>query len=88
MRVVDPGFVPLFLPAVVRHPYNRAKWLHLSEDWAFCWRAERVGVKSYLDMRPVVGHHGSTRYSVEESEPKGAAGEENAQHFGFMQCMR
>ena len=67
---VGPGFKPIFLPCVVDHPGVPGEKLHLSEDWAFCHRAIRLGVKVYATTRPIIGHWGHHKYTVAgDSEP-------------------
>lgn len=40
---------------------------HLSEDWALCARARRAGVPIHVDAMPVLIHHGSHGYSVNDA---------------------
>lgn len=73
MGDMEPGFRPTFLPCVVDHPVNPSKRLHLSEDWAFCHRAQQLGIKTYATTRPIIKHWGHYPYMVtQDSEPADA----------------
>jgi hypothetical protein len=61
---VHPGFKPIWLPEVIDHPLNKNISLHMSEDWMLCWRASRIGYKSYISTLPVTLHHGSYAFSA------------------------
>ena len=71
----DPNHFPLLHPTDLNY-YNFFKpfeWQHkngdfinLSEDWAFCEKAARVGYKIYLDTSVQLGHAG--RYVYELSD--------------------
>lgn len=66
----QPGFRPVFLPALVDHPQNPKEKLHLSEDWALCHRASQLGIPSYVTTRPIIKHWGHYPYTVTtDSEP-------------------
>ena len=67
---VVPGFKPVFMQLVSRHPLNpAADHIHHSEDWAFTHRARRLGYKMWLDMKPDVGHYGNRRWGMMDSQP-------------------
>lgn len=59
-----PGFKPLFMELVVKHPHDDKLWLHLSEDWAFCHRARELGIESYISCKPMVVHFGEYGFQV------------------------
>lgn len=48
------------------------KWIHLSEDWAFCQRALDMGFKVWLDTTIKLGHVGPYTYDWDDfgREPK------------------
>jgi hypothetical protein len=70
VKDIPPGFAPIFLPMVVRHPFAGQAGmpsdatLHLSEDWAFCHRAEQLGYPSEVALRPLVEHWGTRSFTV------------------------
>ena len=37
---------------------------YLSEDYAFCRRAQRVGIKTYIHKKVNIGHHGNTIFKA------------------------
>ena len=61
--------VPYFQP--LAKPHHEGYW-YLAEDYAFCERARRCGLKIFADTRIRLTHYGSYGYSWEEAgiEPK------------------
>ena len=47
----------LYNPIVVAHPNGKKEYL--SEDWAFCERASRLGFKIWGDLTVALGHSGT-----------------------------
>lgn len=45
---------------------DRHGHVYLSEDWAFCDRADRLGYRSFIDPRITVGHLGLYAYSMDD----------------------
>ncbi len=45
---------------------KNGRWMFLSEDYAFCEKARKVGVKPYLDTKIQVGHIGNKLYTVKD----------------------
>jgi len=39
----------------------------MTEDWAFCVRANRLGFPCLLDTKPVIGHHGRHVYTINDA---------------------
>jgi hypothetical protein len=46
------------------HPERPDLMEYVSEDWAVCERARRVGTEIYVDLRPVIIHHGDVGFNV------------------------
>lgn len=42
------------------------KWIYRSEDWDFCDKASRVGVKPMLDTSILLGHEGVKQWRIED----------------------
>lgn len=53
--------VALYTPMI--HPKTRE---YLSEDWAFCYRAQQIGYKAYAHCNILCGHWGLKQYSFKE----------------------
>jgi hypothetical protein len=77
IKEIPPGFTPSCLPTIVVHPYAgqgdipEDEYLHLSEDWALCHRAEKVGYQSEIALRPLVTHFGQKGFTVVgDSQPE------------------
>lgn len=66
----EPGFRPVFQTMRVRHPWNEQNILHLSEDWAFCFRARDLGFKTYVALKPFVTHWGKYGYNIKSAQRK------------------
>lgn len=60
---VRTGFHPFFLP-MVRFNERLGAHEYLSEDWAFCERAKRSGLKVYASLKPVTTHWGEYGYTA------------------------
>ena len=54
------GFWPFFQPFVVEDSVNGYEYL--SEDWALCERARRLGFQVWMDSRIILNHAGVTLY--------------------------
>lgn len=62
------NFYPFFDPFPVQ---KNGKWIHLSEDWAFCQRARNLGFKVWLDPSIFLGHKGEAVYDLsDKARPK------------------
>ena len=77
IKDIAPGFTPVCLPTIVVHPYageggvKESEYLHLSEDWALCHRASKVGYDSEIALRPLVTHFGQKGFTVVgDSQPQ------------------
>lgn len=44
------------------------QWIWLSEDWDFCEKAKKVGVKPHLDTRVILGHQGNYVWTLKDIE--------------------
>lgn len=42
------------------------KAIYISEDWDFCEKARKIGVKSYCDTSILLGHIGTKQWTVED----------------------
>ena len=74
-EIPAPGYVPIFMPNLARHPHAPDKMIVNSEDWALCERGRRLGHKSYLASRPVTTHWGMYGYTVaKDAAPDSAQG--------------
>jgi hypothetical protein len=75
MDKVHPNYVPCFktmeVPESEFPGYDfEGKDLQLSEDWAFCWRAWKLGFPIYAATRPICGHVGRYEYLVVRDSQK------------------
>ena len=61
--------VPFFQPMVL-HTMGEVRPMYLSEDWAFCQRADYAGFKIMVDTRPRLYHVGRYAYSWEDLAPR------------------
>lgn len=62
------NFYPFFDPFPMK---KNGKWIHLSEDWAFCQRARQIGFKVWLDPSIFLGHKGEAIYDLhDKARPK------------------
>lgn len=71
----DPNLTmyPLFTPAPIQFDDG---WQYLSEDWAFCQRAENAGFDIWLDPSVIIGHmgvHMDTVYNMRDATPSDVA---------------
>ena len=64
----DAPFWPFFTPFVEGDRYY-------PDDYGFCERAARAGVKVFTDCLPVVGHHGQYCYLASEAAKNNGAAE-------------
>lgn len=64
VKDIPPGYPPIFEPCRVPHPLDGNQQLALSEDWALCHRASKLGLKSYLATKPMTVHWGRHGYTV------------------------
>lgn len=53
----------------IPHPTRPELMEYISEDWAFCERAKKFGVKCLIDLRPVLLHWGEHGYNVGDAIP-------------------
>jgi hypothetical protein len=73
-KMVEAKSVPLCHPKNLRfypffQPFPKeidGEWIYLSEDWAFCYRAKKLGFKIWVDGTTKLGHAG--RYVYEQNE--------------------
>uniref|UniRef100_A0A6M3JZC9 Uncharacterized protein n=1 Tax=viral metagenome TaxID=1070528 RepID=A0A6M3JZC9_9ZZZZ len=49
-----------------QHETDRGNPMLFSEDWEFCEKAKRIGVKTYADTRCMVGHKGEKVFSLSD----------------------
>ena len=54
------------MPLSVDHPHGGDTKLALSEDWAFCHYASKLGIPSHVASRPLIRHYGMYGYGVIE----------------------
>ncbi len=64
VQEIPPGYAPIFMPMVVRHPVQKDQLLTLSEDWAFCHRAKQLGVVVEGATKPLITHWGRKPFTV------------------------
>jgi len=66
----DLMFWPFFQP--YPKELEPDKWVYLSEDWAFCDRARKLGFKVWLDPSIFITHYGDYGWSLADAlrEPK------------------
>jgi hypothetical protein len=64
MAEIPPGFTPIFMPFITKHPIKKDAQLHLSEDWAFVERARDLGFPCYATTMPLITHYGNYGYTV------------------------
>jgi len=60
----DLAYYNFFKPCEWQHP--NGDYLNLSEDWAFCEKARRIGYKIYLDPSIRLGHAGRYVYTLDD----------------------
>lgn len=60
----DLKFWPFF--EEVQYPEREAEGIFLSEDYAFCEKARKVGIKSYIDSSIQLGHLGEYVYTLQD----------------------
>ena len=58
----DLKFYPFFQPEPYQLPSG--KYIYLSEDWAFCFLARKVGVSTWVDPSIFLGHKGEYTYDL------------------------
>ena len=58
-------FYDLFSPYIDTEMPNR---LYLTEDYAFCRLARKIGYKSFMSLRFALGHHGVFTFSKDQEE--------------------
>jgi len=64
LHPVDLKFWPFF--EEVRYPEREKEPIFLSEDYDFCEKARRLGIKSYIDTAIQLGHIGEKVYSLSD----------------------
>lgn len=60
----DFTFYPWFLPSLTQT--DDGKWHELSEDWAFCARAKKLGFTCHIDGSVKLGHAGRYVYTWDD----------------------
>lgn len=80
-KMIEEKIVPYCHPTDLKfwpffQPYPKeiepGKWIYLSEDWAFCDRARKLGFKVWLDPSIFITHHGDYGWDISDClrEPK------------------